>query len=162
MDAILYYLKGTPIWVFVVFGYFIFSGIKALKPHPTSIKKLFILPVALMVLSWMNAEGRSLLMWLPAALVSGWIGWKWMAKTPFKIDVSNKTILFPGSPFPLILFLAIFSIKYFFGALQATNPEGFLQWAPYQSLFSGLLTGLCFGRVFHIWKAFRKLAIQQS
>jgi hypothetical protein len=161
METIIEFLKGTPTWVFVVFGVFLVSGIKALKPHPTSIKKMFILPVVLMILFWMGAEGRSIMIRVPSALIAGWIGWKWMEKIPFKVDVASKTIHFPGSPFPLILFLAIFAIRYFFGALEATNREAFLQWAPYQSLISGIMTGLCFGRVFYVVKAFRKELTQQ-
>lgn len=94
MGTIIYYLKETPTWVFIVFGLFLISGIKVLKPHPKSIKKLLVVPVALMTLSWMAIEGQSPLLWFPAAaLISGWGGWKWIAKIPFKSLVKRSSFL---------------------------------------------------------------------
>lgn len=40
-------LKGTPIWVWILFAYLIFIGVKSLKTRSVFIPKLFIVPLVL-------------------------------------------------------------------------------------------------------------------
>jgi hypothetical protein len=47
---ILYFLKATPFWVYLLFGYLIFRGIRATKQTVILPSRLFIAPVIFLLL----------------------------------------------------------------------------------------------------------------
>ncbi|NGX37998.1 MAG: hypothetical protein K1000chlam2_01167, partial [Chlamydiae bacterium] len=51
MELVINALTGTPWWVYLLFVYFLYVGIKSLKPRVISLKKILILPLILFVWS---------------------------------------------------------------------------------------------------------------
>lgn len=155
METLIQFLKHTPIWVYVIFVYFLVQGISALKPRSASVGSVFIMPIVLTLIVWWLGSSMWFSLWLLGACIGGWISWRRIKSLPIHVDVRKRTIKLPGSPFPLILFLSIFALKYTFGALEVVAPESYLKIIPYQSLLTGLLIGFCWGRAMSIWRIFQ-------
>lgn len=151
-------LKGTPWWVYALFVYLVINGVKSLKPHTIPLKKAFILPVIFLVwgLSSLSAKLGTFLnfgLWIGCLAVGAWLGWHLVRHVSVKSSTHGPVITSPGGPLTLILILAIFFVKYFFGFTYATNPLastdiGFVR---ADIILSGFLTGMFVGRALHYW-----------
>lgn len=161
MNLIIHALKGTPIWVYVVFFYLISIGIKALKSRVISLKKMFVLPfVFLAMFLYDQLRFFNLLfcaIWLLCLIVGSAVGWVLNKKTTIKADKKKYLIEVPGSVVTLILILTIFAVKYCFGYLYATQPtlkESFIVHT-LEMISSGVITGLLLGKAFCFLRKFR-------
>ena len=161
MTTIKYAILGTPWWVFILFAYLVFVGVNALKSRVISIKKVFILPLVFTVWSvWnliANFSGfRGFLAWAIFIAIGYLIGWG--MTQPWKIAADKKKLLvgIPGNRITLILILAVFAVKYFFGYYRATHQEMSALVAFVNLIASGLITGIFTGRTLAILKKFAK------
>lgn len=120
-------LSQTPWWVFILFAYVLFIGIKALSTRTLPASKLAVAPAIFAVwgvfaLSGMlgpNMEG-----WLTfciSLIVGGLAGWG-LAKIGRAQRLPDQQIELQGSPITLILVLLIFGSKYALGYWQAVDP----------------------------------------
>ncbi len=161
MDQILIALKGTPWWVYVLFFYVLRIGLIARKSRVLSIKKMFILPGIIFVLSVYNMiayfESAADIVYYLLFLVGGCIVGNWMTKSrPIRADRKKILVKVPGTNSVFILVLIFFAIKYFFGYYYATHEEVsqggvFLRLATF-----GAITGIFIGRVFGVLMKFSK------
>ncbi len=153
VNFIIQALKGTSSWVFIVFGYVLFVGIQALKTRTVPVLRLFILPAIFLlwgVYSVLNkfSSPITILIWLITLLLGSMLSWLYYRKLKIKVDRQQQTVTLPGSSVTLILILLIFSAKYFFGYLYATDPLAhenlLIQMASLAT--SGIITGIFVGR----------------
>lgn len=161
METIFQALKGTPWWVYLLFFYLVYIGVRALKPTTMHIGKIFIIP--LIFLFWSVWDlivrfqgGTDILLYILFSGIGGIAGWGLMQRFELRADHQKLLVRIPGSPFILILVLVIFAVKYFFGYIEAT--EGAMG-SVMHSLYiiaSGLITGIFVGRVLAILKKFAK------
>jgi len=161
MDQILIALKGTPWWVYVLFFYVLRIGLIARKSRVLSLKKMFILPGIIFVLSIYNIiayfESAADIVYYVLFLVGGCIAGNWMTKSrPIRADRKKFLVKVPGSNSVLILVLIFFAIKYFFGYYYATQTEipdtiTFVRLAIF-----GAITGIFIGRVYCFLMKFSK------
>lgn len=146
-------LKGTPWWVYAIFVYLISRGIDALKTRTTPLYQLFILPLVLFAWSVFslisNGGCQSLLLWSTGIILAYGVGWLLQSRKSIGIDKNNAMITLPGSSLVLILVLVIFSVKYFFGYVQATDafPEYTCLLSNLNAFISSAITGIFMGRV---------------
>lgn len=156
MNTIWQALTSTPWWVFLIFFYLMKVGYDATKTNIVSLKRLFILPSVLLVMSI-----KTLITSVPPysfhlsfyffSLLCGIIGgWMLVKNLDLQFDKRNGLVKLPGSWTTLILILIIFSAKYYFGYSLATNPDK-AQDITFKVLMlsvSGVCTGLFLGRLF--------------
>lgn len=162
METILSFLKGTPFWVYLVFAYIIWMGIKAKKTHRVSLRKMVFLPLAFMTLSLYALIMKphavfNISIWITVALSGSYIGWSLTQKLRVEADKKKKQLQLPGGYTTLFLLFSIFSVKYFFGALYASNPlvkENTLI-NTMDILISGFITGVFVGRAFSYVKKYQ-------
>ena len=149
METLINALQGTPWWVYVVFAYLVMIGIKAMKPQMVSVNKMFIIPLIFIALSIygliVGFRGWPDLFFWAIALVAGFFVGGRLAPEKFRADRKKLLAYIPGSPVILILILAIFAVKYFFGYYSATHEVGDAMHVA-QIIASGAVTGIFVGR----------------
>jgi len=157
-------LKHTPSWVFVLFFVLIVLGYFQSRPRTVDKWRVFILPFAMIVLSFYGVidvfglELAGLLAWLTGVVTASWLGyWLALPKGVIYFDEA-RTFFIPGSWIPLILMMAIFFTKYAVGVMTARQPgiAGEVEFITAISLFYGLFSGLFFSRLLVIRQAVSK------
>lgn len=161
MENLFYALKATPWWIYILFGYLISVGVRALNPRVLSINKMFILPLILGAWSIYSLFSDlrywwELLVWASAILVGFLIGLK-LVRSLKKMKVDKKKLLvhIQGSYQLLVLIVVVFIVKYFFGYFKATHPFVSLGMHLLGVLASGAVTGIFFGRLVGFIRVFK-------
>ena len=155
-ENVYYVLIYTPWWVYVLFIYLIFIGIKASKPRKNSLIKLAIVPLVFLILSidsLMNEtslHSPNLLAYIIAMLIGILIGFliaKHIGGHAIK-DKKGYLINLPGSWLVLILIIIIFTAKYYFGIRLGYHPEliNNLKFTIIMLSIYGLTSGIFIGR----------------
>jgi hypothetical protein len=156
-------IAGTPIWVWVLFAFLLFLGVRALRPATAPLWRVAILPSIFFVWGLYNLVtlyGLTVPRALPwaAALLGGiLVGMLIAGRQPIRADKTRHLVCTSGGPLTLALILLIFSIKYVFGFLHATQPGTFVEprfWLTELAL-SGVLTGMFIGRFVGLWRQYR-------
>jgi Family of unknown function (DUF6622) len=150
METLVNALKGTPWWVYVLFIYLIYIGVQAMKPQKISINKLFILPLLFLAwsiygiiahfASWMDPFA-----WLIAG-IGGFFCGENLAPKKLRADRKKLIAQIPGSSITLILVVAIFILKYFFGYYRATHDMTSSGVHIASLIVSGVVAGIFIGR----------------
>jgi hypothetical protein len=156
MENLIQILLHTPWWVYVLFGFILYVGIKATKMRSIPVRQLFIGPSIFTVLSIYILVGRIgdhflyIIPWGIASIIGIAIGWVEMHRLNIIVDRKNRLLKIPGSAFTLILFLLFFGSNYYYGFLSATDPERVkqIQFVIYILLVSGIGTGIMWVRGF--------------
>ncbi len=154
MTPVLQIVANTPIWVWALLAYLLFIGIRALRPATAPLWRVAILPAVFFVwglASLYQMHGLALQRVLPwAVALAGGIGVGMLIASlqPIRADKVRHLVRTAGGPLTLVLILLIFTTKYEFGFLHATQPGLFAQarfWLS-EIAISGLLAGMFIGR----------------
>jgi len=111
---------STPWWVWVLFAYLIFVGIKARKGGVMPLWRLFILPVILVVWFLWSAFAKFgfhfglLGLWILGLAIGCAIGWLYVRKKEVKSDKNHFLIEVPADKALLPYLVILFLVKYFF------------------------------------------------
>jgi len=163
MPPILQIIAGTPVWVWVLFAFLMFLGIRALRPATSPLWRVAILPSVFFVWGLYNLVAlygltlQRALPWAAALLVGTLVGMRIAGRQPIRADKTRHLVHSSGGPLTLVLILLIFSIKYVFGFLHATQPGSFIEprfWLSELAL-SGVLAGMFIGRFAGLWRQYR-------
>ena len=158
-------IHGTPVWVWFLFGYLIYRGIKGLKSRIMPLSNVFIMPGIFLALSLQNIVSRMcacfdttiFLTYLLFLLFGIVIGWMIVLRMKVVVDKKRHLIAMPGSVFVLIFTLLIFGVKYFFGYMKAVNPEAISFFAIVSFVgISGVIAGITIGRMLHYLYLYKK------
>jgi hypothetical protein len=120
-------LVHTPLWVFALFAYLVWQGIKAMQPRRTPIWRALIVPVVFIVWGISRIgfgpqdSAWPLVAWGGAALALLPIGV--LTPRPFDIDHKTGEIIRPGGAFALIRNLVVFSLQYTVGVISAIDAD---------------------------------------
>tara|TARA_R110000868_G_scaffold153723_2_gene379397 strand:+ start:278 stop:808 length:531 start_codon:yes stop_codon:yes gene_type:complete len=157
MNTILSSLSDTPTWVYILFIYLMWVGIKASKTRVISLKKLFMIPALFTYMSVhtlvtsFDIRFFEITTWACAILLGVIIGCLDVRRklSNIKVDKQKHLIQLPGSWATLVLILIIFSSKYYFSYELAIDPSLRNQtWFEFGMLaISGSCTGLFVGRL---------------
>lgn len=154
-------LEGTPWLVYLLFFYLLAIGLKARKTSTASLYRLFIIPVVFTIWSLYSLSDHiadKIIFWGSGLLVGTLIGWLLTHKHAIHFDREKKLVTLPGTYTTLVLVMAIFFVKYFFGYNYATNPEAKTNILYFGTdlAVSGIITGMFVGRLItYISKYFR-------
>ncbi len=154
MQKLMNNLPMAPWWAYIILIYLIYVGVKGTKTRTLWLPKIFIAPVIFIGLSLANvlgSYGANVTAWalyLAAILVAIVLGWLTVSRTALAFDKAKVLITLPGTYVNLILFLCIFTIKFYFGYREATQLDlrQDVSWMVYKVGISGLITGLMLGR----------------
>jgi hypothetical protein len=122
-------VKNTPPWVWGLLVAVLALGIWQALPRRMSARRLAIVPLVLLglsfagILSTFHAALVPLAAWVAglAAVLAG--GLRWIGVRGARWDAANATFHVPGSAWPLVFILALFLVKYGVGVSLALHPE---------------------------------------
>lgn len=157
-------IASTPWWVFVLFAYLVRLGFAARKPRYIPFRNLFFLPAIFVVISLFGLSEligfteKNMGIWIAALLIGSVLGWLHFYFIKIKAVKNEATLYLPGTWSLLIIILALFTSKYFFGFQLAIDPQ-LLQQEKYLIIWLslyGLFTGLFFGRAMYAIRCLRR------
>ena len=143
-------LIHTPIWVFPLFAYLVWLGIKAMQPRSVTIWRSLIVPAVFIVWGLSRLLSRQqdvmwpLIAWLAAAavlLVAGLL-----TARPLEIDHTTGEIKRSGSLVPLIRNVTVFALQYTVAVIAAVDPLDATTAVIAGRVISGGTTGYFLGR----------------
>ncbi|MGY4434106.1 hypothetical protein ACVWWO_006583 [Bradyrhizobium sp. F1.13.1] len=118
-------LVHTPLWVWPLFAYLVWQGIKAMQPRRTPVWRALIVPAVFIVwgvsrIGFGHQDGTwPLIAWIAAALALLPLGV--LTPRPFDVDHTTGEIIRPGSAFALVRNLVVFSLQYTVGVISAID-----------------------------------------
>ena len=154
MQIIFKIICGTPKWVWIVFCYVLFIGIKAIRTRIVYITKLFIVPVILTGVKYKMFLNATISIWscyCLCLLISTLLSFKFAKNKGSEFIRGELRVRVQGSYSILIILMAFFLVKYIFGYLYATNYDIYSQIMILEIGVSGLFSGYFF------WKALNYL-----
>ncbi len=152
-------IKHTPIWVFILFIGLLYLGYTQTKDLKVKLKKLFILPIAMILLSIfgiISAFGLNkitLTLWVFSAIFSLVIGLKLFSSRNIKYDKFEKKFHISGSWILMLLILMIFFIKYIVVVARELTIINDIEFIVTISSLYGLLSGLFLSRSIVIFQS---------
>jgi hypothetical protein len=163
MPSILNILQNTPWWVFALFALLMWLGFQALRPRTLPIWRLLITPA--IFIGWgvtslaLQSMSSPILIadWLVTAAVGAAIAWSTSHLRNVGIDRARQHVSLPGSAFPLIRNLLIFSAKYALGVAVAIVPASHSDLAVWNIAVSGASAGYFLGWLARFASAYRRV-----
>ncbi|WP_341756078.1 MULTISPECIES: hypothetical protein [unclassified Candidatus Tisiphia] len=153
---VLYFLKATPLYVYLLFGYLVFIGVKATKQRVVFPLRLFISPVVFLLFSIKEYSNvKDLVLFFIVLIISIIVNWQFFDKPP--IQINNNKIIIPGSWQPFLLIIIIFSIKYFFGYMQAVKPELATKYKIIELIISSWVLGIMIFKAIYYYSYTNKI-----
>ena len=149
LPQLLKIISGTPTWVWFVFGYLIFIGLRATRTRIVYIPKLFIIPFVLSGLKYKVFMSSNISVWLGYFLclaLASFVSYKYSAMQKIKIIAPQMSVQLPGTYWTLIVLMAFFVVKYFFGYISATNPTYYNDIKIFELSISGIFSGYFLGK----------------
>lgn len=159
-------LHGTPLWVFALFGYLVWVGVRSLAPNVRKVSRVWITPVIFIAWGVAGLLMRSgplaanLLHWFMAALIGAAIGL--LARVPLQVDAQKGVVVQPGSVVPLIRNVGIFGAHYVLNVLVAIKPELSAQFMTWDIYVSGASAGYFAGWAIRFARSYRQALRQDS
>jgi hypothetical protein len=155
-------ISHTPTWVFILFAALLALGTSQFKTRTASLKRITIMPVAMLGLALsgvVSAFGKTngsaaVLSWAMGAVVMGLCLFSRPAPQGTRYEAASKLFSLPGSMVPMVLILGIFFTKYVVGASLGFHPElaqntGF---ALGVSGLYGVFSGIFAARAAQLWR----------
>ncbi|TSD75173.1 hypothetical protein FFI16_001635 [Pseudomonas sp. KBS0710] len=154
-------LQGTPLWVYAIYLWICYYGIKACLGGRGNRRSLLILPVVLVVWSLMSLEPSLLSSgaWVGGVLAGCLMGMLLFNADGARLDADGETLVLAGTWKTLLISQLFFAVKYYFGYQQAVHP--LLLSTPEMLLavggVSGFTVGLFCGRAVRLQRALSAL-----
>ena len=148
MHQILDILSNTPTWVWVVFFYLVFVGIKASKTRIVFIPTLFIAPVVFTGMNYKFFLSSFYILggYLACLSLSTFLSFHAMKKVKVKYAAQKLSIELPGTFTTMGILLAFFFLKYIFGFMSYANPTLYSDWKFLEVILTGTFTGYLLGK----------------
>ena len=151
---VLMILSHTPLWVWLLLALLLALGLWQRRDRHVRRGQLLALPLALLALGlWSMAPGFAAqpvaaLCWLGSIAAFLWFGTQLPRAAAARWLPEPQRLFLPGSWVPMLLIVAIFSLRYAAGVGQGLHPEwrGALQVQAPLALVFGALSGLFLGR----------------
>jgi hypothetical protein len=149
MPYVLGILTHTPPWVFLLFAYLVWQGIRALQPRTQSIWRLMIVPLIFIVwglsrIGLRHDNGWPLLAWLTAAIVMAPLAFLTGPRL-LAVDRSKGLVTRAGSALPLIRNVTVFALQYGVAVMAALQLDGHAVVAIVGRAVSGATAGYFLG-----------------
>ena len=148
-------LRHTPLWVWALLTLLIALGLTQIRARTVSLGRVVTLPLSMSLFamhgnaSMFHASPWTWVLWLSAALAS--TAWFATSEVPAgqRYDARTRLVHMPGSWEPLLLMMAIFSVRYAVAVALALHPQagGDLAVAAIVATLYGGLGGIFIGRM---------------
>ncbi|MEO6918351.1 MAG: DUF6622 family protein [Collimonas sp.] len=122
-------ISHTPLWVWALLAFLVYRGVLASVDREATLKKLSIIPLVMLALSWEGISSHfgitplTLACWLLPAGIAASLSWLFFRKDRVTAHPDRGVVFQRGSWLPLMLMMGIFLTKYTVGVLLAMHPE---------------------------------------
>ena len=148
------FLAHTPPWVFLLFFYFVWRGIRAMRPADVTLPKLALLSVILTIwgvyelIRVYGLEPDVCGLWVVGLVIGIGIGLLMLGRVKISVDPASGVIHRPADFSLLPLILMAFAVKYTFGAMAVINPALLQEFSMRLADLglSGVFTGIFIGK----------------
>ncbi len=148
------FFTHTPIWVYVLFIYLVSRGLKGLKPGDVKLQTLAIIPVVFTVwgghqlVQLYGLAPDAVAIWSAGMAIGIAIGFLMLRNTVISVDRAQGIMHRPRDLTLLPMILAIFFVKYAFGAMGSISPALLMEplFRTADLGLSGLFTGMFIGK----------------
>nr|WP_329956061.1 DUF6622 family protein [Collimonas silvisoli] len=156
-------ISHTPIWVWALLAFLIYRGILASVDREVTLKKLSIIPLIMLALSWQGVSTvfgvtpLPMLCWLLAAAAAATLNWRLFRKERVIAYPERGVVFQRGSWLPLMLMMGIFLTKYTVGVTLAMHP-GLAHDAAFTAAVCalyGVFNGMFIGRLLRVVSLYR-------
>jgi uncharacterized protein YneF (UPF0154 family) len=156
-------ISHTPLWVWALLAFLIYRGILASVNREVTLKKLSIIPLVMLALSWQGVSTvfgvtpLPMLCWLLAAAVAATLNWRLFRKESAIAHPERGVVFQRGSWLPLMLMMGIFLTKYAVGVTLAMQPPlaHDLVFTASVCVLYGVFNGMFIGRLLRIASLYR-------
>jgi uncharacterized protein DUF6622 len=160
MQFVIGVLTHTPVWVFVLFAYLVWQGIRSMQPRTQSIWRLLIVPAIFIVWGLSRIGFRQdggawpLLAWLIGALLLAPLAF-FTGPRLLAIDRSKGLVTRAGGPIPLIRNMTVFALQYAVAVLAALHLDSHSAGAIIGRAVSGATAGYFVGWAVALLRQYR-------
>jgi hypothetical protein len=118
----------TPLYVWVILGFLVYRGLLASRAREVTLRKLCIIPLAMLALSLSGVYGSFGLAgiapfaWTAGTLAGAALAWTLVDTSKIVAITERGSVRRPGSWVPLILMMSIFCMKYAVAVTLAIAP----------------------------------------
>ena len=152
-------VEHVPLWVWPVLVLVLWRGIQSLGTRTVTVWVAGLVPLVFLVLSVSSvgevAWGAPViaLVWVLALGLGVALGWWFLSAQPTAMDRGRGTVTIPGSPWLLVVLVAVFSVKFAYGYGMGTGAAWATEASWRSGLFgiSGLSTGIVVGRTLRLY-----------
>jgi hypothetical protein len=163
MPMIVEIIARTPWWVWLLFLFLLWIGVRALRPAVTPFWRLAILPAVFLAWGLQGLLTRypigafSLGVWLAAVAIGIAFGLLLVARIQLRADRAHGLVWLPGGATTLVLILSVFAARYTFGVLQGMTPAIISdpRFLVADVGVAGLVSGIFLGRLIGLWRKYR-------
>lgn len=139
-------IAGTPWWVWIVFVYLVFVGLKARLTQTVYLPVLFIVPALFTGLKFSALGVAGFAYYAPWLIPGAIAGFLMTYYKPATFHKNNFTVTVPGSWQTFALLMLLFSMRYVFGYLQSQHPELMLSCGMIELALHATFAGIFWGR----------------
>lgn len=152
-------LRGTPMWVFALFAYLVWMGIKRLQPGVRNVRSIWVTPaifIAWGVFGLLQRNGpfaQTVIDWLVGGALGGIFGGA--PRQRLLVDRIRRRVLQPGSVIPLARNLLIFGGHYLLNVAAVVRPglrDVLMNW---DIVVSGVSAGYFIGWALRFLQSYR-------
>ncbi len=121
-------LMKTPVWVWALLAFLVYRGLASSIDREVRLKKLFIIPVVVLVLSLhglatgFGASAIAAPVWLASMAVGTVLAWTMFNTGNVAARPERNAVALRGNWTPLVLMMAIFCTKYIVGVALSMQP----------------------------------------
>ena len=155
-------LSHTPLYVYVLFAYLVWRGLKARRAGAAPLWRLALIPVLFTIMGLANLAKlhglrvETLALWMLALGLGAALGLWMLRATVLVPDRAHGLLHRPADYTVLPLILLAFAVKYAFGVMQGMAPA-LLQtplYARLDILTSGFFAGVFVGKFVRYWRGY--------
>jgi hypothetical protein len=160
LSIIIEIISGTPIWVWFVFGYILFVGIKAMRPGLVYIPKLFIISAVFPALKYKTFLLGGVFIWMSyfiCLFLSSFLSFKFSSKQKVKIVKESMSVKLPGTYLTLVVLVLFFILEYFFGYINVAQHDLYKKLQVFEVVICGIFSGYFFGKAVNYLNCYLRL-----
>lgn len=150
-EFVLGMLEHTPVWVYLLFAFLLYRGIKARTPATVTLEKLALIPAIFLfwdiydLITYRDPTVITYIQWTIGIISGAIIGYILINPDRLSRSSAPRSIHRPADYSALPFMLLAFGVKYVLGVLNATAPDVLRQ--PAMSALA-IITGGMFAGVF--------------
>lgn len=161
LEGIFKVILKTPMWVWIIFVYLVFIGVRSTKPRVVYVPQLFIIPLILIGLKFkLFLTGSYLLLsgYFFSLILAAFFRYKLVKSQNINFVQNTMLVKIPGTFCVLIMLMAFFVIKYIFGYISVINPALYSNIQIFELCLSGLISGHFLGTAMGYLAQYKKVS----